>query len=166
MNETKLTPQVPAHGIYEEHRDKNTVTYTVPCSCTNPDDAITLTIERADDGLVTVEHTVTVKTDFWSGNSSHPTGNMFKDWYNTYIGAAVGYIRRCWRITYNVWVKGFAEYQCHTVMTEQQALNYAAALHHGVTELSGDPKPAPAVPKTPKAPAADTRRKARTPRAR
>lgn len=166
MNETKLTPQVPAHGIYETHRDKETVTYTVPCSCTNPDDAVTLTIERADDGLVTVEHTVSVKTDFWSGKHQHPTGNVIKDWYNTYIGAAVRYFLRCWRITYDVWVKGFAKYQCYTVMTEQQALNYAAALHHGVTELSGDPKPEPVATKPAQTSTTATRRKARTPRTR
>ena len=115
---TNSTPQEPAEGILKTHDFGNSKVYTVACSCGNSDDNIDIDIE-ADDCGVTVHHHVKVKTSWWDT----PTHYSFIN----------GFLHRV-KMTYNLWINGYLEYESWTIMTPQQTINYA----HTLTQASED----------------------------
>lgn len=114
-----MNPQLPAEGILLHKDFGDSKFYVVPCDCGNPDDEIRFEVE-ADDCGVTVHHWVKVKTDWWS----NPTKFNF--------------INRLWyrlKVTWTVWTKGYVEYESWTIMSRQQALNYAWTVNQATRDV-------------------------------
>lgn len=131
-----MKSELPAEGIMKTHDWGNSKMFRVSCQCGNPDDDIDFEIE-ADDNSVTVTTYTTQKTNFWyeqipvNYNSEDP-------WYGEVQYATTniwnGFIRRC-KLTWDIWFKGYVKYQQSTVMTEQQAINYADTLKIAVMSV-------------------------------
>lgn len=104
--------QQPAEGILLKKNFGDAIMYGIACDCGNAEDDIHMSVE-ADDCEVTVHHYVKVKTDWWT---THHKRQFIS-----------GFITRL-KLTYSIWVKGYLEYEAWTMMTQQQALNYAETL--------------------------------------
>lgn len=113
-----LKYQEPAVGITKTHDWGTSVMYSIPCECGSPDDAITLEVE-AEDSFVSVNHYVTVKTNWWVKNDR---------WYP---------LRSLWKrikFTYAMWVHGYVKYEASTMLTQQAAYNYGHTLLRAVED--------------------------------
>jgi hypothetical protein len=123
-----LRPQEPAEGILKSHDWGNSKMYHIVCTCGNSDDAIEVEIEA--DQEVTVTHYVTVKTDWWTETieKRYDIDNEVLqeiDWFaKNFINGLITRIK----LTWSIWVHGYLKYQATTVMSEQQAINYAETL--------------------------------------
>lgn len=131
-----MKAEKPAVGILKRNDFGDSKFYHVACSCGNDDDAIEFEVE-ADDMGVTVTTYTTQKTNFWE-ESIAPRYDI-KDpweqelnWQTTNIWN--GFVRRC-KLTWSIWFKGYVKYQSTTIMTEQQALNYAETLKSAVKDV-------------------------------
>ena len=104
-----FTPETPAQGILKKNNWGDAMTYQVTCECGQPDHEHTVWIEANETG-VEVQVYVTVKTDFWS--------------------------KTRWSHVWQLLTKGHV--RCETIigMTQQQAMNYAATLHHAVEDVT------------------------------
>ena len=142
--DNKTTAQPPAEGVYIGYQTHDCITLSVPCRCTDPDDQLELSVDVDTDGVITVHQSVLAKTDFWTRRLPRPleSGNRVYDIINGFITDTYNSLRRKLSITYDVWVHGHAKYHQYTVLSEQQALNYAKALEHAVSKLKGN-QPAP-----------------------
>lgn len=138
----KITPQQPAEGImitYRSIRD-DMICYKVDCTCGNEDDAIDFYVEvDSDIGTITVHTETTQKTDWWSDpanqNVAYAVDNEFLFELNYIVrGWINGLIHRL-KWTWRLWVDGYLRYQSYTIMTKQQALNYAKTLEAAIEEL-------------------------------
>lgn len=114
-----LKYQEPAMGITKTHDWGTSVMYSIPCRCGSPDDEITLEVE-ADDIHVNVTHYVKVKSRWWVKNDSL---YLFRAFWNRVV------------LTYKLWVRGYVEYQCDTLMTPQQAHNYAHTILRAIEDV-------------------------------
>jgi hypothetical protein len=111
--------QKPAEGILL-HRDYgDAYYYRIPCDCGNPDDDLHLEVE-ADDCGVHVSHYVKVKTNWWD------TPTRFY-----YVNSLIHRLKLTWQL----WVKGYLEYEATTILTKQQAFNYAYTLNQAVKNV-------------------------------
>jgi hypothetical protein len=136
-----LEPQTPAEGItatspnsYQGYRS-----YKVTCLCGDCDHDMHVEVEWADDiNDVNVTICTTQTTKFWDRaiepNYSKYNG-MIEDLYFWYVGLVNGLAHRL-RVTWDVWMNGKVEYQATTVMTAQQALNFAETLKTASTEIA------------------------------
>jgi hypothetical protein len=119
-----LNYQKPAEGILLQKDFGNCRFYNIPCDCGNPEHNITLEIE-ADETGISVRHYVKVKTDWWTMPTSYR-------WLNDFI-------HRC-KLTWNVWINGYLEYEATTIMSEQQAFNYACTITQAIREVESAKK--------------------------
>ncbi len=131
-----MKAQTPAEGILKTHDFGNSKYYQVVCSCGSDDDSIEFVVE-ADDMGVTVNTYTTQKTNFWE----EPVPQKYwqdDPWYQefNYVTTNIvnGFIRRC-KLTWDIWFKGYVKYQSTTIMTEQQALNYAETLKSAIDDV-------------------------------
>lgn len=130
--------QTPAEGIMLTHEFSDSKFYRVDCSCGNPEDAIEFSIET-EYGEVIVHTSTTQKTDWWSDpanqNASYNYENEFLYELNYLVrGWINGLIHRI-KWTWRLWIDGYLKYSSSTIMSEQQALNYAHAIETAVKEL-------------------------------
>lgn len=109
----------PATGILLEKDFGDSKFYSISCDCGNPDDTIKVNVD-SEDGYVTVHHWVKVKTDWWSS----PTKFYF---LNSLIHRV--------KLTWQLWIRGYLEYEAYTMMTKQQAFNYAYTLNQAVKDV-------------------------------
>lgn len=131
-----MNAETPAEGILKRGEYGDSKFYSVACSCGNDDHAIEFEVE-ADETGVTVNTWLTQKTDSWTEEFDkrydiedqwvQEVEWFWKDFWN-------GFFRRI-RLTYQIWRYGYVEYQSTTVMTEQQALNYAETIKSAITDV-------------------------------
>jgi hypothetical protein len=131
-----LKAELPAQGIMKTHDWGNSKMYKVSCSCGNPNDDIEFEVE-ADDIGVTVTSYTTQKTDFWKEHveKRYDIDSIWLqefDWF--WKDLWNGLVTRL-RLTKSVWWDGYVKYQSTTIMTEQQALNYAETLKSAITDV-------------------------------
>lgn len=131
-----MKAQVPAEGITKTHEWGTSKMYKITCQCGNPDDDIDFEVE-ADETGVTVTTYNTQKTNFWE--EAIPVEYQINDpWYGEIQTVSTnvwnGFVRRC-KLTWSIWFKGYVEYQSTTIMTEQQALNYAETLKSAILDV-------------------------------
>jgi hypothetical protein len=98
----------PAQGIMKLNDCGESKWYYITCDCTDPDHAHTVEVE-ADDHSVCVHIHTTVKTRFWE--------------------------KRRWRQLWNMFTRGYAEYEATAILNEQQAINYSNALTSAVEDV-------------------------------
>ena len=107
----------------------NSKMYRVECTCTNEDDSIVFEVE-ASDHEITVTHYTTQKTDWWTEYVAprYDIDNAWLQEFNWFWTNLLNGLVTRLRLTRDIWFHGYAKYQCTTMMTEQQALNYAETL--------------------------------------
>ena len=102
-------PQTPAEGILL-HRDYGDAKmYTLTCECCSTDCAHQVWVEADDTGISVTTYTQQ-KTKWWELNR--------------------------WRVIWRLLTRGYVEYEASIIMTEQQAINYAAVLESGVKDVA------------------------------
>ena len=126
--------EAPAEGIYVTRRFEDAVFMSVPCQCGDGDDTIEFSVE-IEHGIITIHQYSIQKTAYWDKKvvSDHDDG----------IAGAIqanlcNFINSLWHrlaVTWEVWVHGKVRYHQYTVLSEQQALNYAKALTDAIETL-------------------------------
>lgn len=130
-----MKAQAPAEGILKRGDFGNSKFYHVACSCGNDDDAIEFEVE-ADETGVSVNTWITQKSDYWTeefspSNDSDPYVEEVEHfWYSFWNGL----FRRV-RLTWQIWRHGYVKCQSTTIMSEQQALNYAETLKSAINDV-------------------------------
>lgn len=128
-----MTPQTPAEGITLTRDFGDSKFYSIECSCGNPDDAIEFYVELDDDMMdVTVNTTTTQKTDYWTAKFNAPRRA------NAFVSGCYTFANALWtrlRLTKNIWIDGYVKYSSYTIMSKQQALNYAETLKTAIAEV-------------------------------
>lgn len=103
-----MIPHEPAEGILINRNFGDARQYTVTCECGSTDCSHRIWVEAEDIGVSVVIYT-TQKTQVCS------------------------YTR--WQLIWRMLVHGYIEYESAIYMTEQQTLNYAAALQSAVKDV-------------------------------
>ena len=135
---TELTAETPATGIVKTHDYGDSMYYSVICQCGNPDDTIAFNLElEVDAWNIFLNTDFTPKTAYWK-RLVNDCSNFENSWlWNIDCGIRSfinGFYHRV-MVTWEVWTQGYVKYYQSTVMTEQQALNYAATINQSIEDL-------------------------------
>jgi hypothetical protein len=134
----KLTAQKPAQGILQTHAFGDSMHYAITCECGHPDDMIDFSIElEADDYNIVLNTEFTPRIAYWERLISD-CSSFENPWLYSIDGSIRGIINHLYfkvRMTYDIWFTGHIKYHQTTVMTEQQALNYAAIINQSIKDL-------------------------------
>lgn len=114
-----LKYQKPAQGILLTKDFGDCKIYHVSCDCGEPDDSILVEVSSENTG-VTVTHHITSKTDYWRTPTKYY-------WLNAFLNRI--------KLTKDIWFKGQIEYQTSTMLTEQQAYNFAETLRTAIKDV-------------------------------
>jgi hypothetical protein len=131
-----MKPQTPAEGILKTNDYGDSKWYQVVCGCGQPDHTLSVEVE-ADDSGVSVNTYATVKTDYWTDSVkkrydiNDPWLQEF-DWF--WKDLVNGLVTRL-RLTWDIWIKGYVRAETTVLMSEQQAINYAATLTSAVKDV-------------------------------
>lgn len=131
-----MKAQIPAEGIMKRGDYGDMKFYEIACNCGQPDHAHSMQVE-ADDMGVTVNIWTRQSTNDWNEPfKSEYTGknNFLYKLTRTFKDAVNGLIRRV-SLTWQVWAKGYVTYEVTTVLSEQEALNYAEALKSAIADV-------------------------------
>jgi hypothetical protein len=137
---TKLKPEEPATGILKlkefDFHTSYSVLYKISCDCGIDDHVVDMEIE-ADDQCISVNLYTTATTNYWT-NYWHDSDWKSPWLYQIYrvLGGFVNSLSRKISITYDIWFKGYTEYQSSHILTEQQALNVAHILQNGIKDCN------------------------------
>ena len=93
--------QTPAEGILLHKEYGDAKHYTVSCECCSTDCVHNVWVEADDTGVAVTTYTQQ-KTKWWELNR--------------------------WQIIWRLLTKGYVEYEASIIMSQQQAINYAAVL--------------------------------------
>ena len=133
-----MKSQIPAEGISVTHKFEDSIFYKVDCQCGNPDDAIDFEIE-IDPSVndIIVNQYTTQKTNWWTNfvTPRYDIDNEYVQGLNWLWAGLVNGLATRLRLTKNIWWDGYVKYESTTVLSKQQALNYADALKKGVLHL-------------------------------
>lgn len=111
-----MIPEEPAEGILRTGDYGDSKLYQISCACGNEDDEIHLEVEADETGII-VHHYIKVKTPYWTA----------KDFISSLMYR--------FKITWQVWVKGYTEMHSYTILKEQQALNYAETIKKSIQDV-------------------------------
>ena len=131
-----MKPQTPAEGILKTNDYGNSKWYHVVCGCGQSDHTVTVEVE-ADEMGVSVNTYATVKTDYWTESVKKrydidsPWLQEF-DWF--WKGLVNGFLTRL-RLTWDIWIKGYVRAETTTLMSKQQALNFAETLTSAIKDV-------------------------------
>jgi len=131
-----LKAQEPAEGILKTHDFGDSKYYQVVCSCGSDDDSIEVCVEADDSGVAVTTYT-TQKTNFWEEPIPQKYWNddpWHQEFNHVTTNILNGFIRRC-KLTWDIWFKGYVKYQSTTIMTAQQAFNYAETLKSAIKDV-------------------------------
>ena len=103
-----LKPETPATGILIKNNWGDAKQYIVTCECGQSDHSHEIFVE-ADESGITVTTYTTQKTNWWS-------------------------LTR-WHHIWTLLTRGYIKYEASLIMNRQQAMNYAAILHHAVEDV-------------------------------
>jgi hypothetical protein len=131
-----MKAQTPAEGILKTNDFGNSKWYRVVCGCGQPDHELTVDVE-ADEMGVSVNTYATVKTDYWT-----ETVKKRYDIDNPYLQELDWTVKDIWngfvtrlKLTWAVWIKGYLKCETTTLMSKQQALNYAETLKGAIKDV-------------------------------
>lgn len=105
-----MKPQTPAEGILKRNEWGDSVLYQVSCTCGDSAHDHNVWIEVDDTQEVMVTTYTTQKSKWWEQSR--------------------------WRTIWLLLTRGYVEYEATIIMTQQQALNYAATLKQAVADLT------------------------------
>jgi len=131
-----MKAQQPAEGILKTNDYGNSKWYSVVCGCGQPDHQLTVEVEAEDTGI-SVNTYATVKTDYWKDtiekryDIDSPWLQEF-DWvWKDIVNGLIARLKLTWRI----WVDGYVRAETTTLMTKQQALNFAETLKSAIKDV-------------------------------
>jgi len=136
MSDTNNTAQVPAEGILKSNDYGNSKWYQVVCGCGQPDHTLTVEVEAEETG-VSVNTYATVKTDYWKETVAkrYDIDNPWLQEFDWTIKDIInGFFTRL-KLTWAVWIKGYIRAETTTLMSKQQALNYAETLKSAIKDV-------------------------------
>lgn len=131
-----MKAQIPAEGIMKKGDYGNSIWYEISCDCGQPDHIHTVEVE-ADDCNISVNIYTKQITDCWSEPFEpeyRGKNNFLYTVTRTFKNCVNGLIRRV-SLTWNIWARGYVQYEVTTVMNQQEALNYAEALKKAVQDV-------------------------------
>jgi hypothetical protein len=131
-----MKPQAPAEGILKTNDYGDSKWYQVVCGCGQPDHVVTVEVE-ADDSGVSVNTYATVKTDYWTDSVKKRydiDSPWLQEWDWFWKDLVNGFFTRL-RLTWDIWIKGYVRAETTVLMSEQQAINYAATLTSAVKDV-------------------------------
>ena len=132
-----MKAQTPAEGILL-HRDYGDMKfYTVTCECGCDEHSHQICVE-ADEGGVSVQTFVELKTDFWTQavEPKYDIDNDMLQWYNWFWTGLWNSLCTRLRLTKEIWFNGYAKYEGTICMNRQQATNYAETLINAVADVT------------------------------
>ena len=134
-----MQAQKPAEGIMMTHDFGDSMHYNVLCDCGNPDHMISFSLElEADAWNIVLNTDFTPMSPYWK-NLVNETGNIsYSSWLwgvDCAIRETINGLYHRLMVTWEVWTKGYVKYYQSTIMTEQQALNYAATINQSIEDL-------------------------------
>lgn len=136
---SKLVPEKPATGIMKSHDFGDAIFYKVDCQCGNPDDMINFNLEiEADSHNIVLNTYFTPKSAYWE-RLVNDYGKFENSWLwsiDTSVRSIINGLYSRIAISWVLWTKGYIKYSQSTIMTEQQALNYATAIMQSIDDLS------------------------------
>jgi hypothetical protein len=133
-----LKPQIPAVGIMKTSDWGNSKMYKIQCTCGNDDDSIEFMVEADDLDMITITTFTTQKTAYWDRPFDLSETYKIKNAFLSSI--AYGWLiflnglHHRLKMTWNLWFDGYLKYQQSTIMSRQQALNYAEALKSAIKD--------------------------------
>lgn len=134
-----MNTQEPAEGIMKTGDYNTCKSYEVNCSCGNADDTLSFFVE-VDEGTISVSTYTTQKTDWWTDYYNKNAVYQFKNpvvcYFNYVIRGFLNSLSHRLKLTYNIWVDGYVTYEQCTIMSKQQALNYANTLLTAINSLN------------------------------
>lgn len=131
-----MNAQRPADGILKTNDYGNSKWYHVVCGCGQPDHSLTVEVE-ADEVGVNVNTYTTVKTNYWSQTieKRYDIENPYLQELDWAIKDIInGFVTRV-KLTWDVWIKGYVRAETTTIMSKQQALNYAETLKSAIKDV-------------------------------
>ena len=131
-----MIAQTPAEGILKTNDYGDSKWYHVVCGCGQPDHTVTVEVE-ADDMGVNVNTYATVKTDYWteSVKKRYDIDNPWlQEWDWFWKDLVNGFFTRL-RLTWDIWIKGYVRAETTTVMSKQQALNFAETIKSAIKDV-------------------------------
>lgn len=134
----KLTYEKPAEGIMKTREFKDSMFFKVECQCGNPDDELNFEIEVDKDvNDIIVNTWIVQKSNWWDQTfpKRYDIDNPALQWFDWFWKDAINGIIRKARLTWTLWTKGYVKYESTTVMSKQQAFNYAETLKAAIAEL-------------------------------
>lgn len=131
-----MKAQLPAEGILKMNDWGNSKMYKVVCQCGDTRHDIVFDVEAEDTGVTVTTYT-TQYTDSWT-ESVKKRYNIDNPWLQEFDWAwkdLWNKIATRLRMTKKIWWDGELKYESSTIMTEQQALNYAEALKSAIEDV-------------------------------
>ena len=131
-----MKPQTPAEGILKTNDYGDSKWYHVVCGCGQPDHTLSVEVE-ADDSGVSINTYATVKTDYWTESVKKRydiDSPWLQEWDWFWKDLVNGLLTRL-RLTWDIWIKGYVRAETTVLMSEQQAINYAATLTSAVKDV-------------------------------
>jgi hypothetical protein len=105
-----MQAETPARGILKRNDWGDSQLYQVACECADSEHDHHVWVESDDTNRVTVTIYTTVKSNWWDTSR--------------------------WQLIWRLLTRGYVKYEATVVLTQQQALNYAATLEQAVADLT------------------------------
>lgn len=128
-----MESQQPAEGIMITKSFQDAKFFKLVCSCGDPDDEVAFTVELDETGEIILTTYTTPKTEWWND----PFNGLNGKWPGElWIQQLLNKLAHRIRVTWDVWTKGHVKYSQTTILSEQQAVNYASAIINAIEELN------------------------------
>lgn len=135
----ELKAEDPAIGILKTHDFGDSMYYTIVCQCGNLDDMIDFSVElEADSQNIVLATIFTPKTAYWNRLVNSSNNYISNSWLWSVDYSFRSFINSFYhrlQVTWEVWTQGYVTYHQTTIMSEQQALNYAATINQSIKDL-------------------------------
>ena len=131
-----IEAQTPAEGILLRKDFGDTKSYVVECECGCGEHAHHVWVE-ADEGGVTVQTFVELKTDWWTETveKRYDIDNNLAQWYDWFWKDIWNGLITRLRLTRDIWFHGYVKYEATLIMNQQQTLNYAETLKSAMADV-------------------------------
>lgn len=128
-----MESQQPAEGIMITKDFQDAKFFKLACSCGNPDDEVAFIVELDETGEIILTTYTTPKTEWWKD----PFNRLKSKWPGElWIRQLLNKLAHRIRVTWDVWTKGYVKYSQTTILSQQQAVNYASAIINAIEELN------------------------------
>lgn len=132
----KIKAEKPATGILKNYDFGNAMYYTIVCQCGSLDDMVEFSLE-VDRYTITMNTEFTPKSAYWK-NLVEEDSNFKNTWLWSFEIGVRSFINSLYHrvmVTWEVWSKGYVKYYQSTIMSEQQAINYADTIYQSIEDL-------------------------------